>query len=163
MRKLLIAAALCLCAAPAAAQQPAPTQTPAQPAAEKVAAAGAEQAVTGRVSAFRDALRKGDEAALASIYADDYAITNDTGEVQTKAERLVWVKANTARLSGLDFQDLKTRVYGDAAVVTGRATSTTDGLNSRIIQVWVRQGGVWRLAAGQTTAIVPAQPAEKKP
>jgi hypothetical protein len=32
-----------------------------------------------------------------------------------------------------------------------------------MIQVWVRQGGAWRLVAGQTTAIVPAQPAEKKP
>ena len=176
MRKLLIIAALCLGAAPAAAQQPTPAQTPAQPApqdaqqkpaGEKVGMASAEQAVMGRVNEFRDALRKGDEAALNTIYADDYTITTDTGGVQTKAQRLAWVKANTARLSGLDFQDLETRVYGDAAVVTGRATSTTDGLNSRIIQVWVKQGGTWRLAAGQTTAIAPAQPAtppaEKKP
>lgn len=144
---------------PAFAQTPQATTS--QPSASQAGAA--EQAIAARVREFRDALRKGDEAALASIYADDYSITNDTGGVQTKAERLAWVKANTARLSGLEFQDLKTRVYGDAAVVTGRATSTTDGLNSRMIQVWVRQGGAWRLAAGQTTAVGPAQPAEKKP
>jgi ketosteroid isomerase-like protein len=154
MKRLFFAAAM-LVAASAPALGHTTTPRPSQ--------GGDVQAVAARVREFRDALRKGDEAALASIYADDYAITNDTGEVQTKAERLAWVKANSARLSGLDFQDLKVRVYGDTAVVTGRATSTTDALNSRIIQVWVRQGGVWRLVAGQTTAIGPAQPAEKKP
>ncbi|HEX7175163.1 MAG TPA: nuclear transport factor 2 family protein [Pyrinomonadaceae bacterium] len=176
MRRFLITAALCLCAAPAAAQQPTtPAQTPAQPATqkpagEKVGMAGAEQAVAGRVSAFLAALRKGDEATLAPFYADDYTITMDTGAVQTKAERLAWVKANTARLSTLDFQDLKTRVYGDTAVVTGHAIGQGEGdakVNSRMIQVWVKQGGEWRLVGGQTTAIAPAQPAtapaEKKP
>jgi ketosteroid isomerase-like protein len=160
MRRLLFAATLLVSASTLALAQTAQGAM-SQPAGPQ--AGSAEQAVATRVQEFRDALRKADEAALNSIYADDYSITNDTGGVQTKAERLSWVKANTARLSGLDFQDLKTRVYGDAAVVTGRATSTTDGLNSRMIQVWVRQGGAWRLVAGQTTAIVPAQPAEKKP
>ncbi len=114
------------------------TQTPekqeakGKPAGEKVGMAGAEQAVNGRVSAFRDALRKGDEVALAS------------------------------RLSTIEFQDLKTRVYGDTAVVTGRATSTDYGINSRMIQVWVKQGDTWRLVAGQNTPI-PKAGAEKKP
>ena len=159
MKRIFLLAMLLAANTPAFALTPRATAI--QPAGPQ--AGSAEQDVAARVREFRDALRKGDEAVLNSIYADDYAITNDTGEVQTKAQRLAWVKANMARLSGLDFQDLKTRVYGDAAVVTGRATSTTDGLNSRIIQVWIRQGGVWRLAAGQTTAISQAQPAEKKP
>jgi ketosteroid isomerase-like protein len=163
MKRVLLAAALLVVAAQLAASQ---TQDkPAQPAGDKVGIA--EQAVNGRVSAFRDALRKGDQAALASIYADDFTVTTDNGDVHTKAQRLEWVKANTARLSTLDFQDLKTRVYGDTAVVTGRATSTAAAINSRIIQVWVKQGGTWRVVAGQNTAIGPAQaatpPAEKKP
>lgn len=197
MRNILIIVALCLSVAPAVAQEPTPTQSPAQDAkqaelerkerekqeakaakekakqdaksakeaeakadqsqtvGEKVGMAGAEQAVNGRVSAFLDALRKGDEAALASIYADDYTVTTDTGTVQTKAQRLEWVKANAARLTTIDFQDLKTRVYGDTAVVTGRATSTASAINSRIIQVWIQQGGTWRLVAGQNTPIGP--------
>ena len=143
------------------------TQTPekqeakGKPAGEKVGMAGAEQAVNGRVSAFLDALRKGDEAALTSIYADDYTVATDSGDVQTKAQRLEWVKANAARLSTIEFQDLKTRVYGDTAVVTGRATSTDYAINSRLIQVWVKQGDTWRVVAGQNTPI--ATPAEKKP
>ena len=177
MRRFLITAALCLCAAPAAAQQPTtPAQTPAQPAAqdsaqkpagEKVAMAGAEQAVAARVQEFLAAIRKGEEATLAPFYADDYAITTETGDVLTKAQRLEWVKGNMARLSTLDYQDVKTRVYGDTAVVTGHATSKDGAINSRIIQVWVKQGDTWRLVGGQTTAIAPARPAtapaEKKP
>ena len=176
MRRLLITAALCLCAAPAAAQLP---TTPAQPAAqdatqkpagEKIGMGGAEQAVAGRVQEFLAALRKGDEAALASIYADDFTATTEAGDVLTKAQRLQWAKAEAARLSTLDYQDLKTRVYGDAAVVTGLAASQGEGgakVNRRFTHVWVRQGGVWRMVAGQVTTIGPAQaatpPAEKKP
>ena len=141
-------------------QTPEKQETKGKPAGEKVGmASNAEQAVNGRVSAFLEALRKGDEAALTSIYADDYTVTTDTGDVQTKAQRLEWVKANAARLSTLDFQDLKTRVYGDTAVVTGRATSTDYGINSRIIQVWVKQGDTWRVVAGQNTPIGQAKPA----
>lgn len=166
MKRLLLAAVLLVAAATFAAGQT--PDKPAQPAGEKVGMASAEQAVNGRVSAFLDALRKGDAEALALIYSDDYTVTTEAGGVLTKVQRLEWVKANAARLSTLDFQDLKTRVYGDTAVVTGRATSTGDAkINSRMIQVWIKQGDTWRLAAGQNTTIDPAQsatpPAEKKP
>jgi ketosteroid isomerase-like protein len=43
MRKILIIAALCLCAAPAAAQEPTPTQSPAQPAAQDAKTAERER------------------------------------------------------------------------------------------------------------------------
>jgi ketosteroid isomerase-like protein len=43
MRKILIIAALCLCAAPAAAQDPTPTQSPAQPAAQDAKTAERER------------------------------------------------------------------------------------------------------------------------
>ncbi len=91
---------------------------------------GAEQSVSARVQEFLAALRKADEAALAPLYADDYTITTADGGVQTKGQRIAWVKANAARMSTLNFQDLKTRVYGDTAVVTGRATGD---VNSRFI------------------------------
>ena len=96
MRRILAVAALLIASAPFALGQT--PDKPAQAAGEKVGMAGAEQAVAGRVTAFLDALRKGDETALNSIYADDYTITTDTGGVQTKAERLEWVKANAARV-----------------------------------------------------------------
>jgi len=138
MKRLLFAAAMLIAASPLALAQTAQGAT-SQPAGPQAGAA--EQAVAARVQEFRDALRKGDEAALTSIYADDYTVTTEAGGVLTKAQRLEWVKANAARLSVLDFQDLKTRVYGDTAVVTGRATSTGDAkINSRMIQVWIMQG-----------------------
>lgn len=125
----------------------------------------AEQAVTARVREFLAALRKGEEATLAPFYADDYSVTVANGTAQTKAQRLEWVKANAARMRALDYQDLKVQVYGDTAVVTGHATGSAEGaapINSRFIQVWVKQGGTWRMVAGQITDIAPP-PAEKKP
>ena len=134
MKRIILLTMLVAATTPAFALTPQATAS--QPAGTQ--AGSAEQSVAARVREFRDALRKGDEAALNSIYSDDYTITNDTGEVQTRAQRLEWVKANAARLSTLDFQDLKVRVYGDAAVVTGHATSQGEGdakVNSRMIQV----------------------------
>jgi ketosteroid isomerase-like protein len=168
MKRILFAAALLVAAAQFAATQAQdkPAQDkPAQPAGEKVSMASAEQAVTTRVQEFLAAVRKGEEAGLAPFYADDYALTTADGSVQTKAQRLEWVKANAARLRALDYGDLKVRVYGDTAVVTGHATGSAEGtppINSRFIQVWVRQGDTWRTVAGQITDIAPAQPAEQK-
>ena len=152
MKRILLAAAMLVAASASALGQ---TTAP-----QSSQGGSVEQAVEARVQEFRAALSKADEATLAPLYADDYTITTADGSAQTKAERVAWVKANAARLSTLEFQDLKTRVYGDTAVVTGRATG---GVNSRFIQVWVKQGGTWRLVAGQVTDIATAQPAEKKP
>ena len=164
MRKFLVIAALLVTAAPlAAAQTP---DKPAQPAGDKVALAGAEQAVTERVSAYLAAMRKGDAAAIAPFFADDYAATTETGGVQTKAQRLEWAKGDAARLSTLDYQDLKVRVYGETAVVTGLAASQGEGgtkVNRRFTHVWVRQGGEWRMVAAQTTPVMAAPAAGKKP
>ena len=141
MNRLLLAAALLIAASvPALAQTT--TSRPGQ-------GTGAEQAVNGRVRDFLAALRKGDAEALASLYADDYTATTEAGEVQTKAQRLEWAKAEAGRLSTLDYQDRKVRVYGDTAVVTGLATSQGEGgavVHRRFTHVWVRQGG--RVADG---------------
>ena len=163
MLKFLVIAALVVAAAPSATQIP---DKPAQPAGEKVALADAEQAVTERVSAFLAAMRKGDTAAIAPFYADDYTATTETGGVQTKAQRLEWAKGDAARLSTLDYQDLKVRVYGETAVVTGLAASRGAGgaqVNRRFTHVWVRQGGEWRMVAAQTTPVTAAPAAGKKP
>lgn len=149
MKRVLTLAAMLI-----AASIPALCQTTSPKAAR--AGGAAEQAVTARVQDFLAALRKADEAALGQLYADDYTVTTAAGGVQTKAERIAWAKANAAQLSGLAYQDLKVRVYGETAVVTGRATSSTDQINSRFIQVWVRQGRDWRLVAGQITNIAQA-------
>jgi ketosteroid isomerase-like protein len=55
--------------------------------------------------------------------------------------------------------DLKIRVYGDAAIVTGRSAQegTENGKdysgNYRFTRVYVKQNGAWKTVALQTTLI----------
>lgn len=57
------------------------------------------------------------------------------------------------------FDDLQVRVFGDAALMTGRqllmAIRKTSGehvrIDSQVIQVWLREGTSWRQTAFQTT------------
>ena len=169
MRRLIFIAALVICASPLALGQTPAAQT-GRSTVTSLQGGNTEQAVIARLQAFRDALRKRDNAALAPFYTDDYVIITANGQMETKAQRLETLKSNPPPAS-IDFTDLKVRLYGDTAVVTGHATSQAEGggraLNERVTWVWVKQGGTWRLANGQITTIAPAQSAtqqmEKKP
>ena len=60
--------------------------------------------------------------------------------------------------------DVRVRVYGDAAVATGRIRSEGTfrgqprGGRTRFTRVFVRRGGRWQLVANQLTPIVSASP-----
>jgi ketosteroid isomerase-like protein len=148
MRRVLIVAALLLV-------------TPTAPRAQTQGTrGGAEQDVLRAHDQVLDAIGRADTAALERLYADDYTITGPGGGVASKAERLAALKAspNTAQPP----EEVKVRVYGDAAVVTGRLTGTVPGQGSpaamRYIQVWVKRGGQWQLVASQLTRIAQQQP-----
>jgi ketosteroid isomerase-like protein len=54
--------------------------------------------------------------------ADDYLGTDEEGNVMTKAEQLAKIKAGAYLSTFAVKDDIKVRVYGDSAVVTGRST-----------------------------------------
>jgi ketosteroid isomerase-like protein len=94
MRKILIIAALCLCATPAAAQEPTPTQSPAQPAAqdakqaererkerEKQEAKAAKEKAAQEAKAAKEAEAKAAQEAKAAKEAEAKAAKSQpTGE-----------------------------------------------------------------------------------
>jgi ketosteroid isomerase-like protein len=56
--------------------------------------------------------------------------------------------------------DMKVRVFGDAAVVTGRETlqGTAKGYvpgPRRVTDIWVKRNGRWQQLGGQTTIVAP--------
>ncbi len=167
MKRLLFVAAMLIAAFPLALAQTAQGQS-SQAAGSQ--GGNAEQAVTARMRALLDALHKNDLAVVGQFYTEDYTFSGPTGQIQSRAERLETIKVSPTPAS-LVFTDLKVRTYCDAALVTGRATSQAEGgsqgQNSQVTWVWIRQSGTWRLAAAQVTPIAPAQPAttptEKKP
>jgi ketosteroid isomerase-like protein len=94
-----------------------------------------------------------DAAALERIYADDFIGVGPSGTVRTKPQVISDFTSGDLRFQSITTDDVRVRVYGDAAVETGR--STMDGQDkgkavppdSRFTRVWVKQQGRWRLVA----------------
>jgi ketosteroid isomerase-like protein len=65
---------------------------------------------------------KKDSAFFDRILADEFTGTDPEGNVATKAQYLAEMKSGEYVLASFVQDDVKVRTYGDAAVVTGRAT-----------------------------------------
>jgi ketosteroid isomerase-like protein len=109
------------------------------------------------VDAFIAAVKKNDVAAVSSFLADDLVYTHSTGIVEGKKEYLAKLKTGDQKYTGIDFISPKIRAFGDTAVINtvARMTGATKGVpfdnTLFLMQVWVKQGGSWKLVAHQTT------------
>jgi ketosteroid isomerase-like protein len=106
-----------------------------------------------------EAVVKGDTAALDKMTADDYEFTNPSGQVRTKAQILQDIKSGELKYESIDTDDVKARVYGNAAVLTGRATTKGQSGGKdvsgqyRFTRVYVKGKGGWRSVAFQQTRV----------
>jgi uncharacterized protein (TIGR02246 family) len=123
----------------------------------------AQSAVEKQILALEDARNKaivnGDAKALDELTSDDYTFINLRGGVQLKPEIIKGFASRAYHYESRDIAELKVRVYGDAAVVTGRSTQkgAEDGRDNsgdyRFTRVYVKQHGRWQTVAYQATAI----------
>lgn len=98
-----------------------------------------------------------DVAFIDTILTDDYTHTHANGIVQSKAEFMEGLKSGSHGYALLDLSDVHARAYGATVIVEGhvhiKGTSmgkqTAEGHNL-FSEVWVEQGGKWRLAAWLT-------------
>jgi hypothetical protein len=81
-----------------------------------------EQELIKLENEWADAWVKMDVAFFDRIEADDYTYTACEGSVWTKAQDLTLLKSGDSVITSWVLADMKVRVYGDAAVVTGRTT-----------------------------------------
>src|SRR3974390_960643 len=94
-----------------------------------------------------------DAAALERIYADDFIGVGPSGTVRTKPQVISDFTSGDLRFQSITTDEVQVRVYGNAAVETGR--STMDGQDkgktvprdTRFTRVWIKQQGRWRLVA----------------
>lgn len=138
MKKLLVVCGVVLLASPLLAQKSAEVSK-------------AEGVLLAMEKTWTDAIQKKDLAAVGLLLADEYMIIDDEGLVRDKATTLSRLKSSDNDISTAVVDELKVRVYGNVAVVTGRQTekSVEKGKNTsgayRYTDVWVKRGNGWQV------------------
>ncbi|MCC6319080.1 MAG: nuclear transport factor 2 family protein [Gemmatimonadaceae bacterium] len=140
IERAMCAVALCFASGKAGAQ-------PASP----------ETEIARRVQTYFGAMGKGQLATIEQALAPDYLVIGGDGKLETRAERLAWLRANTTSLVAITPTQLRVRVYGNSAIATGLVTIPADAMGpaiqERFTQVWIRRDGVWRMVSGQITIV----------
>lgn len=103
------------------------------------------------------AIAKTDLAAYDRIVADDYVVIDATGKEITKAEVMASYRDGTRKYTDLEIFDVRSRLFGDTAIVTARTKGKRrengqDIVNDvRYVRVYARRGGVWRAVSQMAT------------
>ena len=108
----------------------------------------------------REAAVKNDVEANNRLLADNWMNTNANGTVTTKAKLMELIKSGLFKISSIEDDDVMVRIYGDSAVVTGRATSKRIGQDGAVVtgqvrftRVYAKIDGRWQVIAAQSTPI----------
>ncbi len=109
---------------------------------------------------WRQAQIDNDIAVIANLLADDYVGITANGTIETKSQAIALRKAGTIRITALDLDDLKVRLYGDTAVVTSKAD--LQGVNGqsdisgkyRYTRVYNLRLGQWKIVSFEASRIL---------
>jgi hypothetical protein len=88
-----------------------------------------------------------------------YTTINSSGKLSTKPQMMHKLRAGNTEVESVTLEDLKARVYGDTAVLTGRYgdKSIADGVRKEshalFTRVFVKAAGHWQAVAYQQTAV----------
>ena len=100
-----------------------------------------------------------DAGALERIYADDFIGVGPSGTVRTKPQVISDFTSAALKFQSITTDDVRIRVYGNAAVETGRSTmiGQDEGKivprDTRFTRVWIKQQGRWRLVANHYSSM----------
>ena len=104
-------------------------------------------------SVWNDAHVRGDAAVLDRLWAEDLVVTVPDMPVMNKEESLAIWRSGKMKFHSYKTSDLRIRVYGNAAVVTGqlerRRTNNLQEFEDdwRFTKVYVRRDGRWLVVA----------------
>ena len=102
---------------------------------------------------WNEAHERGDVATLDGLWADDLEVAVPKMPVMTKSQVLSFARSGRMKFLRYTTTDLRVRVYGDAAVVTGRVerTRVLNGQEMaddwRFTKTYIRQNQKWRVVA----------------
>jgi ketosteroid isomerase-like protein len=109
--------------------------------------------------AWRQAVVDNNIPVMDHLLADDYVGITANGTIEDKAQAIAQRKAGTVRITMLNLDDLKIRLYGDIAVVTSIADLA--GVNGqsdisgkyRYTRVYNRRLGEWKIVSFEASRI----------
>ena len=110
-------------------------------------------------SQWRTALLRNDVATINRLLADDYLGINPNGTLETKADALAQQRSGTVKISSIEPDNVKIRVYGDTAVVTSLVNvEGHDGdrdISGRYhyTRVYSRRDGEWKVVSFEQSRI----------
>jgi ketosteroid isomerase-like protein len=115
--------------------------------------AAISQTLQGIEQTWLNAEKNHDPAAFEKLVSDDWIAITPDGKKQTKAERSAQIRNSHMGAAGLG--DMKVRVFGDTAVVTGTADETAENATHHYVwtDVFVKRGGKWLAVASQTALV----------
>jgi len=112
---------------------------------------------------FGEAWARGDIETLRSLLSPSYIHNDASGAHLTREEWLSYASRRMGRATQITFRDVKTRLFGDIAVVTGFNDLTGGGVFDEtdrremslvFLQIWRRQNGPWIREAFQATPVI---------
>jgi len=114
-------------------------------------------------SVWNQAHTTGESAALERLWSDDLEIAVPRMPVMSKSQALAFARSGRMHFEKYETSDVKVRLYGETAVVTGRLqrTRTIEGKQTsddwRFTKVYARQNGEWKVVSFHASE-APPQP-----
>jgi ketosteroid isomerase-like protein len=118
-------------------------------------AAEAADSLRGLNAEYDKALVNSDVQALDRIYSEDFTYTTFDGVLRSRAEQIAFVKAGKLGLTAGSSDEVRIRVYGDFAVITGQFNGALGAgpgkvaFQERYTTAWLRRDGRWVLLVEQ--------------
>ncbi|MRT55584.1 DUF4440 domain-containing protein [Enterobacteriaceae bacterium RIT693] len=116
-----------------------------------------EAAVAKREHDWRVAWVMSDYKTLEGLHATDYYAINNEGHFTTRKQVLSDVFAGRFKYTSMEHKDMRIRVYGNTAVVTGltinkghRGERDVSGVFA-YTRIYVKENGIWQAVLAQYT------------
>ena len=118
-----------------------------------------EQTILKLENDWAVALVKADVATFDRIEAPEYLFTAPDGSLTNKADSIAEMKNGVVKIAAFKIDDLKVKIFGDAAVVYGLDTekSTYNGKDTsgqyRFTDFFVKRNGIWQAVATHVSMV----------
>ena len=128
---------------------------------EATEAAQVKSTILALEEKWRVAQLRNDVAAFRELLSPDLTFIGTSGSLRDRPDYIASRGSSMLpRAKTYEYSELRVRVFGPVAIVTGREATTGTGVafQGRFTHVWAEESRRWRLVAIQRTGIAPENP-----